>query len=63
MLISLFPTPYYHFHFHGSAGLVPKLILTPCPKGGWSRFGMATVGINPNHFVLHPNPIPTGHVL
>ena len=30
MLISLFPTPFDHFHFHGSAGLVPKLILTPC---------------------------------
>ena len=26
MLISLFPTPFDHFHFHGSAGLV----LTPC---------------------------------
>ena len=31
-LISLFPTPFDHFHFHGSAGLVPKLILTPCLK-------------------------------
>ena len=30
MLISLFPTPFDHFHFHGSGGLVPKLILTPC---------------------------------
>ena len=30
MLNSLFPTPFDHFHFHGSAGLVPKLILTPC---------------------------------
>ena len=29
-LISLFPTPFDHFHFHGSAGLVPKFILTPC---------------------------------
>ena len=29
-LISLFPTPFDHFHFHGSAGLVPNLILTPC---------------------------------
>ena len=29
-LISLFLTPFDHFHFHGSAGLVPKLILTPC---------------------------------
>ena len=24
MFISLFPTPFDHFHFHGSAGLVPK---------------------------------------
>ena len=31
-LISLFPTPFDHFHFHGSAGLVPKFILTPCHK-------------------------------
>ena len=31
MFISLFPTPFDHFHFHGSAGLVPKLILTPRP--------------------------------
>ena len=30
MLISLFSTPFDHFHFHESAGLVPKLILTPC---------------------------------
>ena len=29
-LISLFRTTFNHFHFHGSAGLVPKLILTPC---------------------------------
>ena len=32
MLISLFPTPFDQIHFHGSAGLVPKLILTPCLK-------------------------------
>ena len=32
MIISLFPTPFDHFHFHGSAGLVPKLILTPCHR-------------------------------
>ena len=30
MLISLFTTPFDHFHFHESAGLVPKLILIPC---------------------------------
>ncbi len=23
----------------------------------------ATVGIHPNHFEIHPNPIPTGHVM
>ena len=28
LLISTFPTPFDHFHFHGSAGLVPKIILT-----------------------------------
>ena len=28
--ISPFPTSYDHFHFHGSARLVPKLILTLC---------------------------------
>ena len=27
-----------------------------------SRSG-ATVEIHPNHFEIHPNPIPTGHVL
>ena len=32
MLISLFPTPFDHIHFHGSAGLVPQLILTPCHR-------------------------------
>ena len=30
MLIKIFPTPFDNFHFYGSAGLVPKLILTPC---------------------------------
>ena len=30
MLISLIPTPFDHFHFHASDGLVPKLILTLC---------------------------------
>ena len=30
-LISLFRHFSNHFHFHGSAGLVPKLILTPRP--------------------------------
>ena len=30
MLVSIFPTPFDHFHFHGSARLVSKLILTPC---------------------------------
>ena len=28
MLISLFPTPYDHFHFHPTLGLDPALILT-----------------------------------
>ena len=32
MLISLFPTPFGHFQFLGSAGQIPKLILTLCPK-------------------------------
>ena len=27
-----------------------------------SRSG-ATVEIHPNHFEIHPNPIPTGHVM
>ena len=30
MLISLFPTPFDHFQFLGSAGQIPKLILTLC---------------------------------
>ena len=30
MLISLFPTPFRHFQFLGSAGQNPKLILTLC---------------------------------
>ena len=29
-------------------------------RGGWSGFGMATVGIHPNDFDLNPNKIPTG---
>ena len=33
MLISLFPTPFGHFQFLGSAGRNPKLILTLCLKG------------------------------
>ena len=32
MLISLFPTPFGHFQFLGSAGQNPKLILTLCHK-------------------------------
>ena len=28
MLISLFPTPFDHFHFHPTLGLDPALILT-----------------------------------
>ena len=33
MLISLFPTPFGHFQFLGSAGQDPKLILTLCLSG------------------------------
>ena len=33
------------------------------PEGGWSGFGMETVGIYPNNFKLHPNTIPTGGVV
>ena len=32
-------------------------------EGGWSGFGMATIGIYPNDFDLHPNKIPTGGVV
>ena len=32
-------------------------------RGGWSGFGMATVGIHPNDFYLNPNKIPTGGVI
>ena len=32
-------------------------------RGGWSGFGMATVGIHPNDFDLDPNKIPTGGVV
>ena len=32
MLISLFPTPFDHFHFHPTLGLDPALILTLRPK-------------------------------
>ena len=35
-LISLFRHFSDHIHFHGSAGLVPKLILTPCHIGIFS---------------------------
>ena len=40
-----------------------------CPKnleGGWSGFGMVTVGIHPNNFGVwngHPNKIPTNELL
>ena len=37
MLISLFLTPFHHFHFNGSAGPVPKLILTLVLE--WGHFG------------------------
>ena len=33
MLISLFPTPFGHFQFLGSAGQNPNLILTLCLRG------------------------------
>ena len=36
MLISLFPTPFGHFQFLGSAGQIPKLILTLCLLQGIS---------------------------
>ena len=32
-------------------------------RGGWSGFGMVTVGIHPNDFDLDPNKIPTGGVV
>ena len=32
-------------------------------EGGWSGFGMATVGIYPNNFDLYPNKIPPGRVV
>ena len=32
MLISLFPTPFDHFHSHPTLGLDPALILTLRPK-------------------------------
>ena len=32
MLISLFPTPFDHFHFHPTLGLDPALILTLRPN-------------------------------
>ena len=32
-------------------------------RGGWSGFGMETVGIHPNDFDLDPNKIPTGGVV
>ena len=32
MFISLFPTPFDHFHFHPTLGLDPALILTLRPK-------------------------------
>ena len=32
-------------------------------RGGWTGFGMATVGIHPNDFDLDPNKIPTGGVV
>ena len=32
-------------------------------EGGWSGIGMATVGIHPNNFDLHPNKIPPGRVV
>ena len=35
-------------------------------RGGWSGFGMETVGIHPNDFRVlngHPNKIPTNEVL
>ena len=35
-------------------------------RGGWSGFGMVTVGIDPNTFEVlngHPNKIPTDKIL
>ena len=39
MLISLFPTPFDHFHFHPTLGLDPALILTLRPKQVFVHFG------------------------
>ena len=49
-LISLFLTPFDHFHFYGSAGLVLKLILTPYRKNAcnlerWRAFSYVFVHI------------------
>ena len=32
-------------------------------RGGWSGFGMVTVGMDPNDFNLNPNKIPTEGVV
>ena len=32
-------------------------------RGGWSGFGMATVGIDPTDFKLNPTKIPPGGVV
>ena len=54
-LISLFPTPFDHFNFHGSAGLVPKLILTPCHtitlRFSYSKNDLLTINIDTLHCV------------
>ena len=43
MLISLFPTPFDHFHFHPTLGLDPALILTLRHKGKMRYFW--TIGL------------------
>ena len=32
-------------------------------RGGWSGFGMATVGIDPTNYELNPTKIPPGGVV
>ena len=51
MLISLFPTPFGHFQFLGSAGQNPKLILTLCHTMIMYSSLLQTVG-TPTYFCI-----------
>ena len=46
VLISLFPTPFDHFHFHPTLGLDPALILTLRLKKEYTVKMVASVGLN-----------------